>query len=214
MLDVVCVLRSGGKIGYNAEWVRKLQDAVARNLSCDYRFTCLSDCEVACERIVLEDGDYGFWSKLQLFKPGLFTGSTLYLDLDTVICQSLDPVIEKIKDQQFVMWYEADKNIHSSAFMYWQGDHSYLWHLFKSHPLHHWKQLYGAPPLYGDQALISEHTHHSLLTDFCPTNWFHIANAKDDCNLDSHQIKLLMFRKTSQKPSTMPWHALVKAHWI
>lgn len=214
MLDVVCVLRSGGKVGYNAEWVIKLQNAVARNLSYNYRFTCLSDCEVPCNRIVLEKGDYGFWSKLQLFKPGAFTQATLYLDLDTVICQSLDPIIEKIKDQKFVMWYEADKNIHSSAFMYWQGDHSYLWHLFKSHPMNHWEQLYGSPPLYGDQALISENTQHSLLTDLCPAQWFHIANAKKDCDLDLQQVKLLMFRKTSQKPSTMPMHALVKSYWI
>ena len=213
MLNVVCVLRNGGKTGYNADWVAKLQQAVSRNLSQSHRFFCMSDCEVPVERIELETGDWGFWSKLQLFRPGLFTGPTLYLDLDTVICQSIDPVLERIQNQPFVMWYEADKQIHSSAFMYWHGDHSHLWDLYKSQPLTHWTSLYATPPLYGDQAIISEATQHTLLTDHCPPKWFHIADGKRDHERDLSQVRLLMFRKVKNKPSTMLDHALVKTHW-
>jgi hypothetical protein len=111
------------------------------------------------------------------------------------------------------MWHEADKNIHSSAFMYWQGDHSYLWSLYQSKSLAHWQSLYGSPPLYGDQAIISEHTNHTLLTDHCPVDWFHIASRKDAA-LDLGAVKILMFRKVSQKPSTMGRHALVQQHWV
>ena len=213
MLNVVCLLRQGGKVGYTAEWVNKLQRGVQRNLTQPHRFVCFSDCEVNCERIELESGDYGFWSKMQMFKPGLLKGPTLYLDLDTVICGNIDEVINRIQHQPFVMWIEADKNIHSSAFMYWQGDHSYLWYKFISEPLSHWESLYGSPPLYGDQAIISENTRHTVLTDHCPAEWFHIASHKD-AHRDLGQIKILMFRKVSQKPSTMNRHRLVQEHWI
>jgi hypothetical protein len=213
MLNVVCLLRQGGKVGYTAEWVNKLQRGVQRNLTQPHRFFCFSDCAVNCERIELEPGDYGFWSKMQMFKPGILSGPTLYLDLDTVICNNIDSIIDNIQHEQFVMWIEADKNIHSSAFMFWQGDHSNLWNTFISKPLSHWESLYGKPPLYGDQAIISEHTQHTVLTDHCPTEWFHIASHKD-ARRDLSQVKILMFRKTSQKPSTMSYNPLVKAHWV
>jgi hypothetical protein len=212
MINVVCLLRQGGKVGYDATWVEKLQRGVQRNLTLPHRFICFSDCDVSCERVELLPGDHGFWSKMQLFRPGVLSGPTLFLDLDTVVCGNLDEMIRRIQHQKFVMWIEADKNIHSSALMYWNGDHSRLWNLYNSHPLAHWERLYGSPPLYGDQAIVSENTAHTVLTDHCPTEWFHIASRRDmHHTLD--QVKLLMFRKTSQKPSTMMDHALVKAHW-
>jgi hypothetical protein len=213
MLNVVCLLRQGGKVSYNASWVEKLKRAVERNLTIPHRFVCFSDCDVPCERIPLLDGDHGFWSKMQMFQPGVLTGPTLYLDLDTVICQNIDEVIERIQNQNFVMWLEADKNIHSSAFMFWQGDHSHLWEIYKSQPLEYWESLYGVPPLYGDQAVISENVNHSLLTDHCPSEWFHIASHKD-ARRDLSNIKILMFRKASQKPSTMSYNPLVQLHWV
>ena len=213
MINVVCLLRQGGKVGYDASWVAKLQRGVQRNLTIPHRFVCFSDCDVPCKRIDLLPGDSGFWSKMQLFRPGVLTGPTLFLDLDTVICSNLDEMVQRLHDQKFVMWVEADKNIHSSALMYWQGDHRYLWNLYQSYPLSHWQALYSRPPLYGDQAIISEHVAHTLLTDHCPKEWFHIASRKDEY-LDLSAVKMLMFRKVSQKPSTMGHHPLVQQHWI
>tara|TARA_B110000503_G_scaffold57915_1_gene92699 strand:- start:281 stop:934 length:654 start_codon:yes stop_codon:yes gene_type:complete len=212
-INVACVLRQGGKVGYDAAWVQKLKDAVSRNLTLPHKFICLSDCNVPCERIPLDTGGDGFWAKMQLFKPGIFTGPVLYIDLDTVICQNIDEVILKVSNEEFVMWYESDKQVHSSAMMWWNGDHSYLWNLYLSTSLSHWKNIYGAMPLYGDQALISENTKHTLFTDLLPTEWFHIASKKDNfSNLDN--VKILHFRKTHTKPSTLITHPLVKQHWI
>lgn len=87
MLTVLCVLKSGGI--YDAEWVRKLRDGVARNLGV-HRFLCLSDVDVPCERIPLEHEWPGWWSKLEAFRPDVITGPTLYLDLDTVITGGID----------------------------------------------------------------------------------------------------------------------------
>jgi len=88
MLDVICVLRSGGI--YDATWVQKLRDGVARNLAQKHRFRCLSDVEVPCERIKLEHDWPGWWSKIEMFRKGVIEYSTLYLDLDTVITGSID----------------------------------------------------------------------------------------------------------------------------
>jgi hypothetical protein len=150
---------------------------------------------------------------MQLFRPGVLSGPTLFLDLDTVICSNLDSMVAQLQGQKFVMWVEADKNIHSSALMYWEKDHSYLWTLYQSQPLLYWQALYSRPPLYGDQAIISENTNHTILTDHCPKQWFHIAS-RQDAELDLGAVKMLMFRKVSQKPSTMGHHPLVQRHWI
>ena len=212
MLNVVCVLRQGGKVGYDATWVKKLQNSVSRNLSIPHRFVCLSDCEVDCERIKLQYADSGFWAKLELFQPGLFDGPVLYIDLDTVICSNIDSIIERCRGHKFVMWLESDKNIHSSALMYWETDASNIWRTYRSRPAEHWRQQYASPPLYGDQAVISEHMPHVTFLDLCPLEWFHIASRRDSA-LDLSQVRMLMFRKVRQKPSTMPDHPLVQQHW-
>jgi hypothetical protein len=213
MINVVCVLRQGGKVGYDSSWVRKLQDAVARNLTLPHKFICLSDCEVLCNRIPLESTGDGFWAKLQLFKPGFFTGPVLYIDLDTVICQNINELVIKVQNEKFVMWYEKDKSIHSSALMWWNGDYSYLWELYLSKDISYWKDLYSTAPLYGDQALISENVKHSIFQDHVPNEWFHITSRRDDV-LDLSKVKILHFRKTHTKPSTLPNHPLVKKHWV
>lgn len=213
MITVASVLRAGGKVGYDAEWVHRLQRAVKRNLTLPHRFVCISDCEVECERIPLDSVGQGFWAKMQLFRPGVLTGPVLYFDLDTVICQNIDHMVTKLHDHDFVMWYEADRAIHSSAMMWWQNNYSSIWGLYRSQPSGYWESLYSSPPLYGDQALISEHTKHTLFTDHFDPAWFHIAGRRDH-DRDLSRIKILHFRKTSSKPSTMPDHPLVKQHWI
>jgi hypothetical protein len=214
MINIVCVLRQGGKVGYDLTWVEKLKSAVSRNLDIPHKFICLSDCDVSVDRIPLIDAGSGFWSKLELFRPGLFNGPVLYIDLDTIICGNITPIVEKIKNEKFLMWQDLDNGIHSSAIMFWNGDYSFLWDLYKSNELAHWKNLYSKPPLYGDQALISENVGHKLIQDFCPNTWFKFASKKDKKILNFGDLKILMFKKASQKPSTMLGHPLVMKHWV
>lgn len=81
--------RSGGV--YDPEWVRRLERQ-AYEWGGVHRFCCLSDFDRSAFGpfvgvIPLEMGWPGWWSKLELFKPGLFErgDEILYLDLDTVI---------------------------------------------------------------------------------------------------------------------------------
>lgn len=218
MITVACVLRQDGKVGYDATWVDKLQNAVKRHLTIPHRFVCLSDCAVECERIPLGSLGSGYWAKLQLFQAGLFDTPVLYLDLDTLICNNIDELVERCLEQdKFVMWRDPDYNISSSAIMFWSGDYSGI---FNSYALNHtwYEDRYstanqGAERLVGDQAVISSMTEHVFINDLCPKNWIHIAS-KRDAQLDLSETRILIFRKPSSKPSNMPTHDLVKKHWL
>ena len=107
MLTVLCVLRTGEE--YTPEWVRKLRDGVARNLTVPHTFKCLADVDVPCERIPLVHNWPGWWSKLELFR--VVDGPTLYLDLDTVVTGSLDHLSNL--DMDFAML----SNFHVPAFV-------------------------------------------------------------------------------------------------
>lgn len=149
MLTVACVLKSGGI--YTAEWVRKLRDGVARNLTLPHRFVCLSDVDVPCERIPLEydwevlAADYTpkhdwrvaprWWSKIELFRPGLFDDTVLYLDLDTLITGSLDGIAAH--PHRFTMADDPWRGTPAprcSAVMAWHGDYSVIFNTFKDNP--------------------------------------------------------------------------------
>lgn len=88
-LTVASVLRSGGD--FTPEHVQQLRHAVATNLHRPHRFVCLSDLEVpGIEVIPLLHGWPKWWSKIELFRSGIFEGRVVYLDLDTWIINSLD----------------------------------------------------------------------------------------------------------------------------
>lgn len=90
MLTIACVLKSGGI--YDPSWVARLQTGVAKHLPVAHRFVCLSDIDVSCERIRLEHGWPGWWSKIELFRPGLFDGRALFFDLDVLPVGDLTPL--------------------------------------------------------------------------------------------------------------------------
>ena len=130
-LTVACVLRSGGR--YDAEWVARLQRGVARHLSLSHRFVCLSDVDVPCERIPLTEDWPGWWSKISLFRPGLLTGRTLYLDLDSVIVGSLDAIAAH--RHRFTGTHEYYRpHLFCSTAMAWEGDWSMIWDAFRRDP--------------------------------------------------------------------------------
>lgn len=108
MLTIACVLRSGGE--YTPAHVADLRDMVARNLLLPHRFVCLSDVAVDCERIPLEHGWPGWWSKMELWRGCLFDGPMLYFDLDTIIVGSLDEIASGIGKRVIVLrnfWAES-----------------------------------------------------------------------------------------------------------
>lgn len=94
-IAVACVLRSGGV--FDAEYVRKLRDGLARNVTIPYRLYCLTDCDIdldGCTNICLVHDYPGSWSKIELFRPNLIQASRIvYFDLDTIILRNIDDIV-------------------------------------------------------------------------------------------------------------------------
>lgn len=98
--NVVC-MKWGDR--YGPEWVNRLYAMVQRNTSWSVRFICFTDnpsgirSEVECQPMpeVKFDRELGkYWPKLGLMQRDLggLEGMTLYLDLDVVIIDSIDPL--------------------------------------------------------------------------------------------------------------------------
>lgn len=126
MLTVACVLRQGGR--YSAAWVRKLRHGVARHLKQPHRFVALADGPPVegVETIPLATAWPGWWSKIELFRPGLFSGPVLYIDLDSVIVGPLDGLARTTPGFTMCRDFIAPANKNSSV-MAWLGDYSILW---------------------------------------------------------------------------------------
>lgn len=125
-LTVACVLKSGGD--FDERYVLALRHGVDKNLHKNHRFVCLSDVSITCcERIRLEHGWKGWWSKLELFRQGLFDDDmVLYLDLDTLIVGDMDPLLDI--DHKFSMLHGfRHVERRASGVMIWRGDYSHLY---------------------------------------------------------------------------------------
>jgi hypothetical protein len=142
----------------------------------------------------------------------------LFFDLDTVICNNIDDLVQRLLDQNnFIMWRDDHYNISSSAIMYWNGDYSAIYNSYiLKQP---WYETHFSPDnqttqrLIGDQAVISSLVDHEFVNNFCPENWIHVVGKHDD-TCDLSDTRILIFRKLHTKPSTLPNHQLVKEHWI
>lgn len=139
---VACVLRSGARVvdrrPYRVEHVAKLARGVARWLAEPHRFVCLTDqvAEVEAEGIeaipLLTDWP-GWWAKLELFRPGLLTGPTLYLDLDSLVVGPLAPLVREATGITAVADFGRPAMMNSSV-MGWCGDMGALWKAFRRQP--------------------------------------------------------------------------------
>ncbi len=93
MTTIACV-RVGKK--YGAEYVTKLASMCRRYVTVPHRFACLTDkpeeLDHGIEPHTVTGEAWGWWVKLELFKPDQFPRGEriLYIDLDTVIIDNID----------------------------------------------------------------------------------------------------------------------------
>jgi len=150
-VNVLCI-KWGRK--YGPEYVNKLHNMVGRNLKRPFRFVCLTDdAEGIDPRIEVHPiPAIGFdefdqrkpwtfahgWLKLTSFAYPLYDlqGRTLFLDLDIVILDSLDPFFEQ--PGEFIVikeWDKSDGTGNTSAYIYTIGAHTdALDHLKSGYP--------------------------------------------------------------------------------
>ena len=149
--NIVLCMKWGKK--FRADDVNVLQKAVTQNLSLSHRFICLTDDtaginqNVECYPIPEIGLDHwhwyhGVWPKLSVFLPDLYglTGKCLFMDLDTVILDSLDPFFKLSSsligiDSGYDWNRFQDKNIkelNTSIFLFNLGSQSQIVEQFKS----------------------------------------------------------------------------------
>lgn len=155
MLTILCVLKSGGI--YDAEWVAKLKRGVDKHLTRPHGFVCLSDVDVPCHRIPLEQDWPGWWSKIELFRPGVIVGPTLYLDLDTAITGPLDGVT-RIEHDFAMLNNFSNPGMVGSGVMWFSGENvpHKVYHKFAKQPsawIEHYERNAEGSYL-GDQAFV------------------------------------------------------------
>lgn len=118
-VTVCAVLRSGGE--YRHHHVEALAAGVAEHLP-GADFVCLTD--MRPERTIfaqMRHGWPGWWSKLELFRPGLFAGRILYLDLDTVITGDLSEIAAYVGPFAMLSDFLRPERP-ASGVMAWQAD--------------------------------------------------------------------------------------------
>jgi len=112
VLTVACV-NHGNYLGRGDQYVNTLHAMVRRNLSREFDFVCLKD-----------EGDAGWWAKIELFRPGRFSGRVLYTDLDSVIVGSLEELADTKGIIDLNDWGWKTHTL-SSAVMVWDaGEHA------------------------------------------------------------------------------------------
>lgn len=109
---------------YGREYVENLRDALKRHLSVPYKFVCISDHEDVIDgvdMILTPTTDNGWWQKINLFKPNMFKGRVLYLDLDVVITNTLDPIVQSVGELVMIENFGPNKSQsgHNSSCMVW-----------------------------------------------------------------------------------------------
>lgn len=92
----------------------------------------------------------GWWSKLELFE--VFTGPTLYFDLDTVIVGSIDELADYPHHFSMLTDFGRPQTC-QSAVMAWCGDWSHIAFGFSMDRA----EEYTTPLRWGDQGWIEEH---------------------------------------------------------
>ena len=150
-VNVLCI-KWGKK--YGPEYVNKLHSMVSRHLHRPFRFVCLTDDTVGIDPAIevkpipmvgFDEIDqrkpwtFGHgWLKLTSFANPLYDlqGRTLFLDLDIVIVDSLDPFFEQ--PGEFVVikeWDKKDGTGNTSCYVYTIGAHTdALDHLKNDYP--------------------------------------------------------------------------------
>lgn len=155
LLNVLCVLRSGGE--YQQEHVQRLSYEVSSNLQIAHRFYCLSDLPgQGYTTIPLVHGWPGWWSKIELFRRDLpVYGPVLYLDLDTTVVGKLDGIATGHRFTVLENFWTPGKI--GSGLMAWNMDLSQIYEAFLVAPESSMRK-YVTREKFGDQGFIDDHS--------------------------------------------------------
>lgn len=152
-MQIVCVLKSGPE--FTSDHVYALVDGLLEH-NMDAQVVCLTDvefCHPRVKTIPLQHGWNGWWSKMELFRPGVCEGPTLYLDLDTAVVGSLSG----LSIEGFTMLPNVYRpGDFGSGIMAWQESPHHIYEAFSKRPEYYMAQ-YRTTAKWGDQGFIRDH---------------------------------------------------------
>ncbi len=156
MATLATVLKSGGR--YDGRWVERLARGVRRFAPAFERIVCLTDLPLAVagvERVPLRHDWPSWWSKIEALRAGLFAGTVVLCDLDTVFTGDASPLAEPGLAAMEDFFHGGRL---SSALLRWSGDElAFVYETFAADP-ERWMRpgSCGRVPnaVHGDQVVI------------------------------------------------------------
>ena len=136
---------------YPPDYVKRLEKMVAKNLSLDHEFVCLTDQKLEfCRTISPTEAWAGWWQKIQLFE--ISTGPSIYFDLDVVITGSIDYLVEFTENDISAPanWGQSGHGGIQSSVLAWHGKNRIPVERFKENPKGYIKKHWG------DQEFLTE----------------------------------------------------------
>ena len=147
-IDCACVIHGDA---YDWSYVDKLHSMLIKNFSVPVRLHVLTERErVVPDHVIKHDlMDWpaangrrrGWWYKMQLFQPGLFSGRVLYMDLDLVITGRLDWMLQlshryfwTVRDFKH-LWRPSWQGMNSSVMLWDTTRFAHVWQDFCKHDL-------------------------------------------------------------------------------
>lgn len=213
MTTIACVWVKGN-VPYGVEYVARLKAMVAKHLTREHRFVCLTDrpwdlpVDIAAIPIPGVGKMFGWWAKVRLFERGLFDGRVVYLDLDTLIVKDLDPIVDFPSSFALVptagsfqpkSHHQVVKLFNSSVMVWDAGVNSQLFT--------DWNQRV-ADRLHGDQDWIGEQWPHASMM---PLEWYPRLSAIQAGPVPDDAIVVLAKKpKPEEAAKKWPW---VDAIW-
>jgi hypothetical protein len=158
MVTVACVYKPGK--GFREEYVLRLWDSLVKQ-PVPFQFMCLttdSQFKKLLGRAAMKIPDVlpGWWNKMYLFHPGVFTGRVIYFDLDTVITGDISPLLKYNEKWPLFLSDFNDKGELATGIMSWEAEQlDFIYNKFMENSAHFIeKHDKGSRSNRGDQAFI------------------------------------------------------------
>ena len=214
MITVLCVLRSGGV--YTADWVLRLNNAIARHATLPHRFVCLADVDVPGVEVIPLRHDWPrWWAKVEMFAPWIEEqcGRCLYIDLDTLVTGNIDGFLGY--QGQACITRDFYHGVPSQSVLnFAPGSMRHLWDSFIANPSRWMRDGDRCiAPHFGDQVLMTK-AHRPRPIEF----WQDVlpgqlVSYKVHCRDGLPTDARLICMHGKPKQNDFPQHHWVKEHW-
>jgi hypothetical protein len=163
-MNIICLYWVGDfrNRDFRTDDVWRLNQTVTKHIDRDYDFYVLTndmETDLPGTKIKLLYNWPGWWSKMELFRPDLPCGRTLYMDLDSHVVNDLQPILDfegdlvmfntrmsksmERKDTRIVCRYQA------ATMLFTPNAYPWVWNRFRENPNRYMKEFRGEQDMYG-----------------------------------------------------------------